>query len=92
MGSQKALQDFELTLVSTGQGYEAKFNRIVESAGLRASYTTVISGRESFNSDYDTMLHRESTMIIVYNDEVVRQFLVARQESLVDSEEPIVEA
>jgi hypothetical protein len=28
----------------------------------------------------------------LYNDEIVRQFLAARQESLVKAEEPIVEA
>jgi hypothetical protein len=49
------------------------------------------NGRESVNSEYKEMLNNSSKLMSLYNDEIVRQFLAARRESLVQHEESIVE-
>jgi hypothetical protein len=89
MGSQKALRNFECTIASTRLGYEAQYKRVSSNADVEFSDESVVSGRESFNSEYDRMLHRESKMMSLYIDEIVLQFLAGR-ESLV--QQPVVEA
>jgi hypothetical protein len=70
-------------------GHEAKYDRESETADL--TYSSSITGRESINSEFDRMLHRDSKLMSLYTDEIVLQFLAAR-DSLVQHEEPIVEA
>jgi hypothetical protein len=43
----------------------------------------VLSGRESINTEYEEMLHRESRMMSLYNDDIVKQFF-ANNKDLID--------
>jgi hypothetical protein len=63
MGSQKALKDFKCTIAFTRLGYEAQYNRETETEDLVGTNTSVNSGRESFNSEYEEMLQRSSRLM-----------------------------
>jgi hypothetical protein len=72
MGSQKALKEFKCTIATTRLGIEAQYSRETATEDLSVSITTVNSGEESYNAEYEAMLHRDSRLMSLYTDDIVK--------------------
>jgi hypothetical protein len=75
MGSAKALKDFQCTITKTNAGFASYYNRksqtdLAESSNI--DNTLLVSGQESYNSDYERMMHRSSIQMSLYNDEIIK--------------------